>query len=101
MKQTTIPPATCFYLIYGRWVLQTLIEGGEYEKAAFDRDEEAMVAEIDARTGEPTIYAEKEVVEKVIPNMTKTARKTYDELQAEIKKVKKTDIKKYRFSLLS
>ena len=40
--------------------------------------------------------AEKEVVEKIIPNMTKTAKKTYDDLQKEIKKVKKTDIKKYR-----
>jgi len=40
--------------------------------------------------------AEKEVVEKVIPNMTKTAKKTYDEIQKELKKVKKTDIKKYR-----
>lgn len=40
--------------------------------------------------------AEKEIVEKVIPNMTKTAKKTYDNLQDEIKKVKKTDIKKYR-----
>jgi len=40
--------------------------------------------------------AEKEVVEKVIPNMTKTAKKTYDDLQKELKKVKKTDIKKYR-----
>lgn len=40
--------------------------------------------------------AEKEVVEKVIPNMTKSAKKTYDELQKELKKFKKTDIKKYR-----
>jgi hypothetical protein len=40
--------------------------------------------------------AEKEVVEKVIPNMTKTAKKTYDDLQKEVKKFKKTDIKKYR-----
>ncbi len=40
--------------------------------------------------------AEKEVVEKVIPNMTKAAKKTYDDLQKEVKKFKKTDIKKYR-----
>lgn len=40
--------------------------------------------------------AKSEVVEKVIPNMTKTAKKTYDDLQKEVKKVNKTDIKKYR-----
>jgi len=40
--------------------------------------------------------AEKELTEKVIPNMTKKAKKQYDDLQAELKKVKKTDIKKYR-----
>ena len=40
--------------------------------------------------------AEKELIEKVIPNMTKKAKKQYDDLQAELKKVKKTDIKKYR-----
>ena len=40
--------------------------------------------------------AEKELTEKVIPNMTKKAKKQYDDLQAELKKVKKADIKKYR-----
>ena len=40
--------------------------------------------------------AEKELTEKVIPNMTKKAKKQYDDLQAELKKVKKSDIKKYR-----
>jgi alpha-amylase len=40
--------------------------------------------------------ANKEVVEKIIPNMTKSAKKTYDDLQKEMKKFKKTDIKKYR-----
>jgi len=40
--------------------------------------------------------ANKEVVEKIIPNMTKSAKKTYDELQKEMKKFKKTDINKYR-----
>lgn len=43
--------------------------------------------------------AEKELVEKVIPNLTKTAKKQYDDLQKEFKKMKKTDIKKYRKSV--
>ena len=43
--------------------------------------------------------AEKDLTEKVIPNMTKTAKKQYDDLQKELKKVKKTDIKKYRMAV--
>ena len=39
--------------------------------------------------------AETELVDKVIPNMTKKAKKQYDELQEELK-LKKADIKKYR-----
>jgi alpha-amylase len=42
--------------------------------------------------------AEKELVDKVIPNMTKKAKKQYDELQEELK-LKKADIKKYRESV--
>ncbi len=41
----------------------------------------------------------KDVLEKVLKNMGKTARKQYDALQEELKKVKKTDIKKYRKQL--
>jgi len=43
--------------------------------------------------------AEKDLTEKVIPNMTKTAKKQYEEFQKELKKVKKSDIKKYRKSV--
>ena len=42
--------------------------------------------------------AEKELVDKVIPNLSKKAQKTFDELQKEMK-VKKTEIKKYRDSV--
>ena len=42
--------------------------------------------------------AEKELTEKVIPNMTKTAKKQYEELQEELK-VRKSDVKKYRKAL--
>jgi alpha-amylase len=40
--------------------------------------------------------AETEVTEKILPNLGKRARKTYDELQQEMKKVSKKDIDKYR-----
>ncbi|NOX86442.1 MAG: hypothetical protein GXO86_10860, partial [Chlorobi bacterium] len=40
--------------------------------------------------------AEHELVEKVIPNLGKRAKKQYEELQKELKKVKKSDIQKYR-----
>lgn len=40
--------------------------------------------------------AENEITEKVLPNLGKRARKTYDELQNEVKEVSKADIKKYR-----
>ncbi len=38
--------------------------------------------------------AEKELVEKVLPNLSKRARSKYNELESEIKKVNKKDIKK-------
>jgi len=37
-----------------------------------------------------------EVREKIIPNMTKTAKKQYEKLEKEIKKVKKSDLKKVK-----
>ncbi len=37
-----------------------------------------------------------EVKEKVIPNLNKKARKTYDELQQELGNIKKADLKKYQ-----
>ncbi len=37
-----------------------------------------------------------DVKNKIIPNMTKTAKEQYDKLEKEIKKVKKTDFKKYK-----
>ncbi len=37
-----------------------------------------------------------DVKNKVIPNMTKTAKKQYEKLEKEIKKVKKSDFKKYK-----
>jgi hypothetical protein len=40
--------------------------------------------------------AEKELVDKVIPQLNKTAQKKYEQLQSEISKVKKTDIAKVR-----
>lgn len=40
--------------------------------------------------------AEKELTEKVIPNMTKATKKQYDEFRKDFKKISKTDIKKYR-----
>ncbi len=40
--------------------------------------------------------AGKEVTEKVIPNLNKKAKKTYDELQQELKSIKKSDIRKYQ-----
>ena len=40
--------------------------------------------------------AEKELVDKVIPNLSKRARKKYDEIEKDLKKVKKSDIKKFK-----
>ncbi len=40
--------------------------------------------------------AEEEIVERVIPNLNKSARKKYDDLQSEIKRVKKTDFNKVK-----
>jgi len=40
--------------------------------------------------------AEKEVMEKIIPNLNKSAKKKYEELQSELKKINKKDINKYR-----
>ncbi len=40
--------------------------------------------------------AEKELVDKVLPNLGKRAKKKYDDLEKEIKKVKKSDIKRFR-----
>lgn len=40
--------------------------------------------------------AEKELVDKVLPNLTKTARDKYEKLQAEIKKVNKSEISKVK-----
>jgi alpha-amylase len=40
--------------------------------------------------------AEKELVDKVIPNLSKRAKKKYEDLEKDIKKVKKSDINKYR-----
>jgi len=37
-----------------------------------------------------------EVRNKIIPNMTTTAKKQYDKMEAEIKKVKKSDLKEYK-----
>jgi alpha-amylase/alpha-mannosidase (GH57 family) len=43
--------------------------------------------------------AGEEVREKILPNLGKKARKTYDELQQDLKSFKKKDIKKYRKTL--
>ncbi len=40
--------------------------------------------------------AETEIREKVIPNLGKRAKAQYDSIESELKKVKKSDIKKYR-----
>ncbi len=40
--------------------------------------------------------AEEALVERILPQMTKAARKQFDQLQAEVKKVKKTDVGKVR-----
>ncbi len=40
--------------------------------------------------------AETEIVDKVLPNLGKRARKKYDEIEHDLKKVKKSDIKKYK-----
>ncbi len=56
-----------------------------------------LLKEIDAE--ELTVAlkgAGKELTEKVIPNLGKRAKKKFDELEDEIKKVKKSDIKKVR-----
>ena len=42
--------------------------------------------------------AEKELVDKIIPNLNKKAQKTFNELQKELT-VKKAEIKKYRSSV--
>jgi len=39
---------------------------------------------------------EKDVKDKIIPNLGKKARKSYDELQKDLNKIKKSDIKKYQ-----
>ena len=40
--------------------------------------------------------AEKELVDKVIPNLSKRAKKKYDELEKDLKSVKKSDINKFK-----
>ena len=40
--------------------------------------------------------AEKEVVEKILPNLGKRAKKKYDDLEAKAERFKKSDIQKYR-----
>ena len=40
--------------------------------------------------------AEKEIVDKVIPNLGKQAKKKYNDIEADLKKVKKSDIKRLR-----
>jgi len=40
--------------------------------------------------------AGEEIREKILPNLSKRARKQLDEIQQELKKVNKTDIKKYK-----
>ena len=37
-----------------------------------------------------------EVKDKIIPNMTKTMKKRYDEIEKEVKKVKKSDLKEFK-----
>jgi len=39
--------------------------------------------------------AKDDVKDKIIPNLSKTAKKQYDKLESEIKKVKKSDLKKF------
>ena len=40
--------------------------------------------------------ASDEVRNKIIPNLTKTAKKQYDEIQKEVKKITKKDLKDYK-----
>ena len=40
--------------------------------------------------------AEKELVDKVIPNLGKRAKKKYEEIEKDLKNVKKSDIKKFK-----
>ncbi len=40
--------------------------------------------------------AEKELVDKVIPNLSKKAKQKYDEIQKDLQSVKKSDIKKFK-----
>ena len=40
--------------------------------------------------------AEKELVDKVIPNLSKRAKKKYDEIEKDFKKIKKSDIKRIK-----
>lgn len=45
--------------------------------------------------------AEKELTEKVIPNLSAKAKKSLEEMQSEIKKINKTEINKYRKNIES
>jgi alpha-amylase/alpha-mannosidase (GH57 family) len=66
-------------------------------KEMSDTTVKKLLKEIDAE--ELTVAlkgAGKELTEKVIPNLGKRAKKEYDKLEGEIKKVKKSDIKKMR-----
>lgn len=40
--------------------------------------------------------AENELVDKVIPNLSKRAKKKYDDIEKDLKKVKKSDVKKFK-----
>jgi len=56
-----------------------------------------LLKEIDVETLTAALKDTKEdVTERIIPNLSAKARKKYDELEKELKKVKKSDIKKYR-----
>jgi flagellar motor switch protein FliG len=56
-----------------------------------------LLKEIDVETLTTALKDTKEdVTERIIPNLSAKARKKYDELEKELKKVKKSDIKKYR-----
>ena len=45
--------------------------------------------------------AEKEVTEKIIPNLGVQAKKKYEEIQSDLSKIKKSDISKYRKNIES
>jgi len=56
-----------------------------------------LLKEVDVQTLSIALKdAEKEITEKIIPNLGKKAKKQYDELQEELKKISTEDIKKYR-----